>query len=320
MNILKKYASLAAALFAFATPAMAKYPSSPINVIVISAPGQTVDILARLYASKISQILGQSVVVQDRPGAGGLIAAETVVTAAADGYTILMTNSGHAILGVMNKNLPFDPIKDFAGISMVADAPATVVVSPALHVKTLQEFIALAKSKPGTINFGSAGIGSSTHLAGEYFAHKAGISLVHVPYRNSGEILTDMMANRVQATFSPFAFVQPMLGDNKLDILAVASPDSMTSPMAVPSAQSLGLDYVYSTWYGFLAPAKMPAEDRKILADAIAQASKDPELQSKAAAQGVVTHIVQLHEFDKYIRNDFDRLKPVLASVAAAAK
>jgi tripartite-type tricarboxylate transporter receptor subunit TctC len=322
MKTFSKCAAVVAAVLSLATPApgQSKYPSKPINLIVVLAPGQTVDVLARLYASKISKLLGQSVIVQNRPGAGGLIAAQSVATAAPDGYTILMANSGHAILSVMNKNLAFDPIKDFVGISMVASAPATIVVSPSIHVKTLKEFIDLAKSEPGTINFGSAGIGSSTHLAGAYFAYKAGVSLFHVPYKNGGEILSDMISGRVQATFSPLAFVLPMLGDKTLHILAVGSPESMTTPIAVPSAISAGVDYTYSTWYGFLAPAKMPAEDRRILADAISTASKDPELLAKVAALGVETRVVQLADFDNYIRSDFERLAPVLDTVAAAAK
>ena len=260
MQRLKRTGWLAFASLLLALPSVAQpaYPTSPINMIVALAPGNTLDILARLYAPKLSKILGQSVIVQNRIGAGGLIAAQSVATASPDGYTILVANSGHAILGVMNKNLPFDPINDFAGISMIADAPATVVVSPALHVTTLKDFVALAKAKPGTINFGSAGIGSSTHLAGAYFDYVAGVNLVHVPYKNGGEVLPDMISNRIQATFSPLAFVLPMVSANKLQMLAIATPDNLASPVAIPSARGQGTDYIYSTWYGFLAPAKMP--------------------------------------------------------------
>jgi tripartite-type tricarboxylate transporter receptor subunit TctC len=322
MGKFKARALLASILLSLPLPALAEshYPSSPINLIVSLAAGNTVDVLARLYANKLSKLLGQSVVVINRPGAGGLIAAQTVATATPDGYTILMANSGHAILGQMNKNLPFDPIKDFAGISMVADAPALIVVSPTLHVKTLKEFVELAASKPGTINFGSAGIGTSTHLSGAYFAYKAGVNLMHVPYKNGAEILPDMISGRMQATFSPLAFVLPMLNDHKLEALAVASPDDMTSPISVPSARSAGVDYVYSTWYGMLAPAKMPAADRKILADAVQAASADPELMEKVAAQGVTTHIVQLEAFDTYIRDEMARLDPVLKTLDTAMK
>lgn len=300
--------------------AESSYPSSPINLVVTLAPGNTADVLARLYAEKISKLLGQPVVVLNRPGAGGLIAAQTVASANPDGYTILVANSGHAILGVLNKNLPFDPIKDFAGISMVADAPALVAVSPTLHVKTLKEFLALATSKPGSINYGSAGIGTATHLAGAYFANKAGVSLKHIPYKNGAEILPDMLSGRVQATFSPLAFVLPMLTDHKIHVLAVASPDGLKSPVSIPSARSEGLDYQYSTWYGFLAPAKMPEASRKILADAIDKASQDPELAAKVAAQGVTTHVVQLGAFDAYIQSERVRLAPVLTELAASLK
>ena len=308
--------------FAGAAPACAQdhYPASPINLIVTLAPGNTVDILARLYADKIARLLGQSVVVINKTGAGGLIAAQTVATATPDGYTILVGNSGHAILGVLNKNLPFDPVKDFSGISIVADAPAIVVVNQALHVKTLQAFVDLAKSKPRSIYYGSAGIGTATHLAGAYFAYKAGIEMVHVPYKNGAEILTDMLSGRIQATFAPLAFVLPLLNDHRLDALAIAAPDGLTTPIALPSARSAGVDYVYSTWYGFLAPAKMPADAKKILADAIATASRDPDLAAKVAAQGLTTHIVQLADFDSYIRSEMNRLGPILGTLGTSIK
>jgi tripartite-type tricarboxylate transporter receptor subunit TctC len=159
------------------------YPSRLITIVAPITGGTAIDILARLYADKLAKRFSQQVVVANRAGAGGLIGAQAVASSAPDGYTLLFANSGHAILGTLNKNLPFDPVADFAGVSLVGEAPAVVVVPPSLGVSSLQEFVALAKSKPGEINYGSAGIGTSTHLAGAYFALKAGIDLVHVPLR-----------------------------------------------------------------------------------------------------------------------------------------
>ncbi len=159
--------------------------------------GTAIDILARLYADKLAKRFGQQVVVANRPGAGGLIGAQAVANSAPDGYTVLFANSGHAILGTLNKNLPFDPVADFAGVALVGEAPAIVVVPPSLGVSSLKEFVALTKAKPGEINYGSAGIGTSTHLAGAYFALKAGIDLVHVPYTVSATIIAaDYRADR----------------------------------------------------------------------------------------------------------------------------
>ena len=157
-----------------AAAAQEQYPSRLITVVVPLTPGTTIDILARLFAESLSKRLGQQVIVANRPGAGGLIAAQAVAAASADGYTVLLANSGHAILGTLNKNLPFDPVADFAGVSLIGDAPTLVTVAPSLGVRTLRQFVDLAKAKAGTINYGSAGIGTATHLAGAYFASRTG--------------------------------------------------------------------------------------------------------------------------------------------------
>src|ERR1700746_1676270 len=180
---------IAAALFALlfallAVPGQAAepFPARQITLVVPLTPGTTIDILARLYADKLGKLLGQQVIVLNKPGAGGIVGAESVATAAPDGYTLLFGNSGHSILGLLNKNLAFDPIKDFAGVAMIGAAPAIVVVPSTLGVADLNAFVALAKGKPGQLNYGSAGVGTATHLAGAYFAARADIRIVHVPY------------------------------------------------------------------------------------------------------------------------------------------
>ena len=170
----------------------------------------------------------------------------------------------------MNKNLPFDPVADFAGICMVGLAPTVVTVAPSLGVHNLQEFVALAKAKPGTINYGSAGIGTATHIAGAYFAYKTGTELVHVPYTVSQTILTDLLSGNIQATFAPEAFTLPMLQDGRLLGLAVADDEPVREPIQIPTARSAGVDYINATWYGFLAPAKTPRDVLEVLHGAIA--------------------------------------------------
>src|SRR5215472_10538352 len=217
-----------AAAMAVGAPAAAQeqYPSRMITVAVPLTAGTTIDILARLYAESLSKRFGQQVIVANRPGAGGLIAAQAVATAPADGYTVLLANSGHAILGTLNKNLPFDPIGDFAGVSLIGDAPTLVNVAPSLGVRTLTEFVDLAKAKPGTINYGSAGIGTATHLAGAYFASRTGTELVHVPYTVSSTIIADLLGGRIHVTFAPAAFTLPLLQDGRLLALAVAADEA----------------------------------------------------------------------------------------------
>src|SRR5438128_10568158 len=234
------------------------YPFRLITIVAPITAGTTIDILARFYAERLAKRFGQQVVVANRAGAGGLIGAQAVASSAPDGYTLLFANSGHAILGTLNKNLPFDPVADFAGVSLVGEAPAVVVVPPSLGVSSLQEFVALAKSKPGEINYGSAGIGTSTHLAGAYFALKAGIDIVHVPYTVSATIIADLLGGRIQASFVPMAFVLPLLQDGRLKALAVAAKEPIAEPMAIATARSQGIDYQYATWYSVLAPGKTP--------------------------------------------------------------
>jgi tripartite-type tricarboxylate transporter receptor subunit TctC len=295
-----------------------QYPAKLLTVVVPLTPGTTIDILARLFAESLSKRFGQQVVVANRPGAGGLIAAQAVATAPADGYTVLLANSGHAILGTMNKNLPFDPVGDFAGVSLIGDAPTLVNVAPSLGVRSLQDFIALAKAKPGTINYGSAGIGTATHLAGAYFALRTGTELVHVPYTVSSTIIADLLGGRIHATFAPAAFTLPLLQDGRLLALAVAADEPIHEPIAVPTALSAGVDYQNATWYGFLAPAKTPRAVLQILHDAIVGTSKDPELMEKIKVQGITPRSIGLRDFDAHIRKDMDRLGPLLKIIAGS--
>jgi tripartite-type tricarboxylate transporter receptor subunit TctC len=292
-----------------------RYPSRVITIVVPLTPGTAIDIQARLYADGLARRFGYQAVVVNRAGAGTLIGAETVANATPDGYTVLLTNSAHAILGAMNRNLPFDPVADFAGICMVAQAPTIVAVPPSLGVHDLQGFVALAKAKPGTINYGSAGIGTATHIAGAYFAYKTGTELVHVPYTVSQTILTDMLSGNIQATFAPQAFVLPMLQDGRLLALAVADDMPVTDPVKIPTARSGGVDYVNTTWYGFLAPAKTPRAVLQALHDAIVEVGKDPDIQTKIRQQGFVPANIGLQDFDAHIRGDMARLAPILAKL-----
>jgi tripartite-type tricarboxylate transporter receptor subunit TctC len=318
MTFAKLAAAALAAMAWLCAPARGQdqYPSRPITIVVPITAGTAIDILARLYADKLSKRFNQQVVVANRAGAGGLIGAQAVASAPADGYTVIFVNSGHAILGTLNKNLPFDPIADFAGVSLVGEAPGIVVVPPALGVANLKEFIELAKSKPGTINYGSAGIGTSTHLAGAYFALKTNTDIVHIPYTVSATIIADLLGGRIQASFVPMAFVLPLLQDGRLRPLAVGAKEPITSPIDVPSALSQGVDYQYATWYGILAPGKTPRPVLNALNQAIAEVSKDPELQAKMRAQGIELRDIGLEKFDSHIRGDMARLAPLLKAIA----
>jgi len=292
------------------------FPSRLITIVVPLTAGTTADILARLFAEGLSRRFDQRVVVSNRPGAGGLIAAQVVATGPADGYAILLANSAHTILATMNKNLTFDPITGFAGIYLIGEAPAVVNVAPSLGVHTLAEFIALAKSRPGAINYGSAGIGTATHIAGAHFALQTGTQLVHVPYTVSSTIIADLLGGRIHATFAPEAFTLPLLQDGRLLALAVADEEPIREPIAIPTAVSEHVDYRIATWYGFLAPAKTPTAIVVTLHDALAELGKDSEFSNTMDRHGVKPRGVGIGEFDLYIRKDVERLTPLLATIA----
>jgi tripartite-type tricarboxylate transporter receptor subunit TctC len=311
-------AAVLTGLVCLCPPARAQdhYPSRLITVIAPITAGTTIDILARLYADRLSKRFGQQVVVVNRPGAGGLIAAQAVASSPPDGYTLIFVNSGHTILGALNKNLPFDPVRDFAGVSLVGEAPTIVTVPPALDVSNLKEFVARAKARPGTINYGSAGIGTATHLAGAYFALKTDTDLVHIPYTVSATIIADMLGGRIQASFVPAAFVLPLLQDGRLRALAVSAREPVTDPIRIPTALSQGIDYQNATWYGVLAPAKTPKAVLQSLSQAISEVGKDPELQAKIRAQGIDPRDIELEKFDLHIQADVARLDPLLKAIA----
>jgi tripartite-type tricarboxylate transporter receptor subunit TctC len=317
-----KFSQLIAAvltgLVCLCPPARAQdhYPTRLITVIAPITAGTTIDILARLYADRLSKRFGQQVVVVNRPGAGGLIAAQAVASSPPDGYTLIFVNSGHTILGALNKNLPFDPVRDFAGVSLVGEAPTIVTVPPALDVSNLKEFVARAKARPGTINYGSAGIGTATHLAGAYFALKTDTDLVHIPYTVSATIIADMLGGRIQASFVPAAFVLPLLQDGRLRALAVSAREPVTDPIRIPTALSQGIDYQNATWYGILAPAKTPKAVLQSLSQAISEVGKDPALQAKIRAQGIDPRDIELEQFDLHIQADMARLDPLLKAIA----
>jgi tripartite-type tricarboxylate transporter receptor subunit TctC len=319
VTISKLIVAALAGLAVLAAPVRAQdvYPSKQITIVVPITAGTTIDILARLYADKLSKKFGQQVVVLNRPGAGGAIAAQAVANAAPDGYTVIFANSGHTILRALNKNLTFDPIKDFTAVAMVGEAPTIVTVPPALGLSSLKDLVALAKSKPGSINYGSAGIGTATHLAGAYFALRTNTNMVHIPYTVSATIIADLLGGRLEASFVPAAFVLPLLQDGRLRGLAVSSNEPMTDPVKIPTAVSQGIDYLNATWYGILAPAKTPKPVLQILNAAIVEVGKDPELLEKIRAQGIVPRTVSLQEFDAHILADMARLDPIVKTIAA---
>ena len=289
------------------------YPTRTIRVVVPISAGTTTDIVARTISERLSSELRQSVIVENKQGAGGTLAAKVLTMADPDGYTILMVNSQHAINPWVYKSLPYDTLKDFAGIALVAESPSAVIASPHLGVTTIRELIDLAKRKPGSINYASSGIGSQTHLAGAYFASQAGIELVHVPYRDSSPIIADLIAGRVQLAFAPVPYVLGQVQQGKLRILGVTSRDNMKNPIAAPSVSSAGIPgYEYNTWFGFLAPAQTPKPILQRLATALQAAVNDPTVKKKLAGLSITPRTLLLRDFDNYIEADVKKQEKIV--------
>jgi tripartite-type tricarboxylate transporter receptor subunit TctC len=251
---------LALAFTLAAVPALAQYPNRPIKLIVPFPPAGATDIVGRIVAQKLTERLGQSVVVENKPGAGGSIGSDIVAKSAPDGYTLLMATSSTHSIGPSLQKLPYDPIKDFAAITHVANVPNVLVVSPTLPVKDVKEFVALAKSKPGQLNFASSGVGTIVHLNGELFKMITGVDLVHIPYKGTALSIPDVANGSVAMLFDSLASVMPHVRSNKVKPLAVNAPARSPLLPEVPTFAEIGLrEYDTYTWFGMFAPAGTPA-------------------------------------------------------------
>jgi len=239
-----------------AAPAQ-EYPSKPVRLIVPFAAGGGNDNVARLVGKQLSASLGQQVVIDNRPGAGGVLGAELAAKAAPDGYTLFLGGVGsHAINPNLHERLAYDPIKDFAPIVLLASAPLVLVVHPSLQADSIREFIAFARARPGQLNYASNGNGSSSHLAAVMFEAMAGVAMVHVPYKGLSPALTDLLSGRVQLMFSSVVAIQPHIKAGKLRGLAVTGSRRLSSMPELPTVAESGLaGYEASSWYGVLAPA-----------------------------------------------------------------
>ncbi len=258
---------------AFTLPAAAQdgWPSNSVRLIVPFAPGGSTDVIARMMAQKYSELWGQTVVVDNRAGAGGNLGADIVAKAPADGYTLLFGTGSITINPQLYKKMPFDTKKDLVPVTNVASGPMLVVVPDDSPLRNVKDLIALAKAKPGAINFGSAGVGSQVHLAGENFANAAGIDIVHVPYKGEAPAYTDLIGHQTQMMVGNFAAASALLGKGRLRALAVTSAQRMPSMPDVPTVSESGLPGFENTgWFGVLAPAGVPpAVLAKIRADTV---------------------------------------------------
>ena len=293
----------------------AEYPSRPVRIVIGFTPGGTPDISARLIGVKLSESLGQQIVVDNRPGAGGTIGARLVAEANPDGHTLLSASSSHVLQPSIYARLPYDTIKDFAGITRTSTACYMLVTSPS-GARSAKELIAQAKAKPGSLNFASAGSGSGTHFAGEMFKHVAGIDAVHVPYKGIPESLNDTIAGRVQYFMSPLSGAIPLVKAGKLRGLGVSCTKRVAAIPDMPTlAESALPGFSYGTWSGMLAPARTPRAIITRLNAEITRILALPEIHQKMTALGVDPDPTTPAAFDKLIAEEVARM----AKLARAA-
>jgi tripartite-type tricarboxylate transporter receptor subunit TctC len=311
---------VAAAVFlGFAAAVSAQdYPSKPLRMVVGFPPGGGTDVVARILAPRMSELLGQPVVIENRPGATGTVAAGQVAKSPPDGYTVMMGHvSVNAIAPSLFSSLPYDVLKDFAPIAIAASVPHLVTVHPSMPASSLKELIAQLKSQPGKLTFPSAGNGSMPHLAGEIFKSLAGVQVVHVPYKGSGQSMQDLLGGQHLVAFDTMPAASPHVRSGKLRALAVSSATRVPSFPEVPTAEEAGLaGYVVSTWYGLFAPAGTPGTIVSRLHAEAVKAMQTPDTRSKLegiGADGTVSRSPE--EFAALVRADTARYAKIVKNI-----
>ena len=295
------------------------YPVKPIRLVVPQPPGGGNDTIARMIGLKLSAALKQQVAVDNRAGAGGLIGADIAAHSPADGYTLLLGNVATlAIIPNVQNKVPYDALKDFAPISLVASAPLLVVVHPSLPVTSIKQLIALAKAKPGRLNYASNGVGSSTHLATEMFKLMTKTDLVHVPYKGLGPATTDLLSGQVQLMFSSAVAMMPHAQSGRLRAIAMTGAKRSAAIPDIPTVAEAGVpDYESGSWYGILAPAGTPREIIELLNREIVAAVRSPDITDRLIAEAVIPVGSTPADFAAYIQKEHTRIGNVIRSAGA---
>ena len=288
----------------------ATYPQKPVKIMVGFSPGGVPDIVARVLAPRFTETWKQPAIVENRLGAGSNVAAQAVATSAPDGYTLLSISSAHAISPAIYNKLAYDASKDFSGITLTATGPALVIVSPELNVNNMKEFIALAKSKPGQLNYSSAGVGSGSQFASELLKSQAGIDLAHIPFKGIPEALTDTMAGRTHLFISPYASAINLVREGKAKAIAVTSTSRVADLPNMPTVAESGVPgYKWIFWYGLLAPANTPRDIvQKVQAEVVA-ALKQPQVTQRFSSLGIEAVTSTPESFDQLIKDEVQLFK-----------
>ncbi|HEX6321398.1 MAG TPA: tripartite tricarboxylate transporter substrate binding protein [Burkholderiales bacterium] len=300
-------------LFAAAASAQG-YPDRPVRIVVGFPPGGSSDTVARVVAQHLSPLLGQPVVVENKPGAGGVIGSDTVAKAAPDGHTLLLATAGHSTAAAMMQKLPFDAVKDFAWITTVTTYPFAIATAADSQIKSLSDLIAKAKAAPGKITYSSAGIGTSHHLLGEWLSSQAGIEMNHIPFKGGTSPLTEVLAGRVDVMIETMTLVLPHLKSGKLRGLAVTSPEPKDYLPDVPPASKTVPGLVFQSWLGIAAPAGTPPAIVESLNKNLRKTLAEPEVQKRLAALGGGAAPVTPEQMREQVQAEIERWKKLVDS------
>jgi tripartite-type tricarboxylate transporter receptor subunit TctC len=308
MKPMHRTALLLLSLAAFGSAHAQSYPAKPVRFVVPYPPGGSNDVLTRITAQTMSPGLGQQVVIDNRSGAGGMIGAENVAKSPPDGYSVVNVQASFVANAAMRTKMPYDPINDFAYIGMMARGPLLAVVHPSLPVKNIKELLALAKARPGQINYGSTGTGGHNHLATELFRKMAGINIVHVPYKGVAPALTDLMGGHTQLVMTSLPSAMTQVQNGRLKALAVGSEKRSSFMPDLPTIGESGVPgYVAEFWWGLAAPAKTPPEVVNRLASELGKALQSAELRKRFAAEGAEPAQMTREQFTKFVTNEITR-------------
>lgn len=289
------------------------YPSKPIRILVGFSAGSTTDILARIVAQKMSETWGQPVVVDNRLSGGGILASRMVAEASPDGYTLLQVSAGHAVTAALYRKLPYDTLKDFAGVSLQATVPSILVVAPGSGIKSVKDLLALARSKPGAYNYSSPGIGSANHLAGEFFRSLAGINVVHVPYKGIPEALTAAMTGTMLFNFSPIVNVLPLAKAGRVTALATSTGKRAAAMPDLPTIAEAGVPgYVFDPWFGLLTTANTPRPVVAKLNREVTRILGLPDVKERLLALGAEPTPTTPEQFDAHVRSEVAKFRKIV--------
>jgi len=284
------------------------YPTKTIRMIIPFAAGGNTDIIGRIFAPKMAEIIGQQIIIDNRGGAGSVIGTEAVMRAAPDGYTLLMASAAHTINPAMIKKLPYDSVRDFTPIGIVADVPTAFVIHPSLPSKNLKEFIALAKARPGEINFASSGIGTASHLSAEYLSNVAKISMTHVPYKGTGNAMADLLAGQVVLMFDQPVSSMPHVKAGKLRVLGITSGKRFSTMPDIPTVAEQGLPGFESvSWSGVCAPGATPKPVIARLQTEVAKVLKMPDIRDRLLRDGIEPIGGTPEEFQAHIKREMQK-------------